>query len=106
MTYATAKAAREALQEQTRIAGDRLKAIPGVGSGPMGLTPDHVKNSPDYKDARLTYDRAFEAERRYNALFVKMYKREIQADRKARRASPIDDVNENVRVAVRLVPRA
>jgi len=63
---AVIEAARAALEAEHKAAGAALRAIPGIGSGRMGLTPDHVKASPDYRAARAAYDRAFAALRRFN----------------------------------------
>lgn len=50
-----------------KAASAALKAIPGVGSGPMGLTPEHIRLSPEYRAAKTAYDRAFQAVRAENA---------------------------------------
>lgn len=85
-TYTQAKLARDAL-EQANIAADKaLKAIPGINSGPMGLTPDSVKSSDVYKAAKRDFDTTWQALRDFNSAFVRKYKKEIAADRKARAA--------------------
>lgn len=59
-------------EEMTRLenlvdqAAKAVKAVPGVGTGPMGLTPDEVKQSEAYRKAKAEYQRAFEALRTYN----------------------------------------
>lgn len=60
-TYAEAKDARDQLDQLRRRACANLAAIPGVGSGPMGLTPDAVKFSPAYRAAKAEMDRLFTA---------------------------------------------
>lgn len=85
MTY------QEFRQEQSRLwaamdnAGARLKAIPGVGSGAMGLTPDSVKQSAAYRDARREFDSAMRALQRFNAANVKRFAKEAAAERRAQR---------------------
>ena len=58
--------ARAALEAEHKAAGEALRAIPGIGSGRMGLTPDHVKQSPEYKAARAAYWLAHDRLRRFN----------------------------------------
>ena len=53
--------------------------------GPMGLLPDAVKLSPEFRHAKASYDHAFQAIRAFNGPFVKQFKKEIKADRFARR---------------------
>lgn len=83
--YHAALAARTKLEHERACATAALKAIPGVGSGPMGLTPDHVKANPQYQRARRILDAALAAERRFNVWFVKTFKADIEADREQRR---------------------
>lgn len=40
MNYAEFKALREPLEARQDAASKSLRAIPGISSGPMGLTPD------------------------------------------------------------------
>jgi hypothetical protein len=53
------------LDEQDRTS-KALRAIPGIGGGPMGLTPDSVKNSPEYKAARAAWTKAWNELRAFN----------------------------------------
>lgn len=82
VTYANAKAAGEALQARVDAAGAALGAL--SGGGPMGLTPDDVKASPAWRTAKAAFDQAFARLRRFNAGFVKTYRAEIKAERRAR----------------------
>lgn len=54
--------------------------------GPMGLTPDHIKASPEYKADKLNCTIAFNALRSFNKSFVKVFKKEIRAERRLRYA--------------------
>lgn len=83
MTYAIAKAAKAALEAAEREASANLRKVPGIGSGPMGLTPDAVKARPDYQAAKAAHDRAFGQLRRFNAGFCRTYKAEMRAERRA-----------------------
>lgn len=59
---------RDALEAETKAAGLALKAFP---KGPMGLTPDSVKATLEYKSAKNRYDKAFAALRAFNAKRLK-----------------------------------
>lgn len=85
MSFAIAKVTASLLQSDYSAASRNLKAIPGVGSGPMGLTPDDVRARPDYRIAKEAMDKAFAALRAFNARYVKQYKKELAAERKAKR---------------------
>ncbi len=54
---------RDELERRVKEAGSKLKVFP---KGKMGLTPDDVKASPEWKSAKSEYNRAFEALRSYN----------------------------------------
>lgn len=82
--YHIAKAAQAALMVETKNASKTLRAIPGVGSGAMGLTPDAVRLSPEYRAAKAAFDAAFARERAFNGRYVKQFAKEIRAERRAR----------------------
>lgn len=67
-------AAQAAIEARVRAASATLKAIPGVGMSEMGLTPDAVKQSPEYQEASRRYRMAFEALRAFNKRHLKEIK--------------------------------
>lgn len=81
--------AREALNLRLEIASESLRKIPGIGSGLMGLTPDSVKQSPEYRQAMGQYRAAFNALRELNGRCVKRFKTELARERQERRAAMI-----------------
>lgn len=81
ITYDEAKARADTLNAAVKAAGDVLRAYP---TGPMGLTPDDVRATPQWKANKLAYDRAFAALRTFNQSFTKTFARQIRAERKAR----------------------
>lgn len=83
LPYAIAKATQAHLHAATSAAQTALKAIPGVGTGTMGLTPDSVKTSAEYRLAKSALDAAFTAERAFNSTFTKQFAKEIRAERKS-----------------------
>jgi hypothetical protein len=87
--FPAAKAHYDALSEAAEVASKRLRAIPGIGSGPMGLTPDAIKFSPEYREASAAYQRAAGILKDYAKGYCRTFKREIAADRDARRAALI-----------------
>lgn len=51
-----------------REAATALRAIAGDRS-PEGLTPDHIKRSPEYREAKRRHSAAFAVMRSYNGIF-------------------------------------
>ena len=85
MDYEQAKARADELHRLTGEAGAALNAfIDQYPKGPFGLTPDNVKAMPEHQQLKAAYDRAFEAQRSFNAMFVKNFAKERKADRAAR----------------------
>lgn len=82
MTYTEAKAKCAEVETRVCAAGAALKAFP---KGSMGLTPDAVKASPEYKAAKAEFDAAFFAQRQINRFINKHFKQERLADVRARR---------------------
>lgn len=85
--FAAYVAARDLLESQAKAAAKALAAIPGIGSGTMGLTPDSVKQSREYREAKALYSSAHEALRKLNAGNVKRFALELRREREAARAA-------------------
>lgn len=62
---------QRAIEQRVRDASNALKAIPGVGMGEHGLTPDAVKASAEYQEAHRRFRIAFESLRQFNARHIK-----------------------------------
>ena len=86
MTYLEAKTTRDAIEADVSRLSAVLQSFP---TGPMGLTPDATKASPEYRAAKVAFDAAFERSRRFNGLFVKAFADEIRAERLSRRAAQV-----------------
>jgi hypothetical protein len=82
LDYEGFKAARAVVDAEVDSASKELKKFP---RGNMGLTPDDVKNSPEFKSTKRAYDVAFKKLQTLNKTYVKRFKKELAADRKARR---------------------
>ena len=61
----------------------------GTGSGAMGLTPDHIKFTPEFRNARARSQGIMEIERKFNQVFSKRFKKEIIAHIAAKRAAKL-----------------
>ncbi len=89
--FAAFIAARDIIESDCRAASDRLAAL-GANSGPMGLTPDSVKFSPEFRQARADYESAFRALQSLNRRNAKRFAPEIRAramlERERRAAMP------------------
>lgn len=80
--YPEALARRDALELAVSQCGSALKAFP---RGAMGLTPDAIKSSPEFRAAKEAYNRAFAELRAFNADFVKRYAKDEAKRRASRR---------------------
>ena len=85
--YIIARAVKLQLEREAESASRAWNAIPGVGAGALGLTADSVKQSPEYRRARLAYDAAVRAVRDYNRAFMREHGRQYCADLRRERAA-------------------
>lgn len=83
MTFAEAKATAAAIEAEISAAEVALRAFP---VGPMGLTPDAVKVTPEFRAAKKAFDASFAKLRAFNAVFTKTFSRELREERLLRRA--------------------
>lgn len=74
--FKAATARRDALESEAQKHSQTLQGFP---KGNMGMTPEHVKNSPEFREARTNYDRAHSQLRDFNSGYVKQFKNEIRA---------------------------
>lgn len=79
------RAAREALCNRMRDAAERMAAIPGVGSGLFGLTPDHIKATPQWRAAHFAHWQAHTALADLNRRNVKRFRHELAQERREQR---------------------
>lgn len=78
-----ARALRDQWDAEAKAASEALGAM--SGGGPMGLTPDAVKFSPVYHNAKRAYDRAADRLRNLNGWIMRTYRKEARADAQAAR---------------------
>ena len=81
MNYIESKNFRKSLEDACETSGRELRKFT---RGLMGLTPDNVKATPEWKSARHGFDIAFSKLRQFNRTFTKAFKREILAERNAK----------------------
>lgn len=81
MTFEQATQMRDIFEAQMKQASAALRAVPGVGTGTMGLTPDNVKASAAYQDAKRRFEWDFANLRKFNAWYVKTFKIELKKAR-------------------------
>lgn len=84
MTYDQAKAVRAKYELLHDHCADTLTQVSGK-PGPMGLTPDHIKSTDTWKNAYMLERKAFAMMRDFNGFMVKNFKKEMAAERKAKR---------------------
>lgn len=82
-----AKQSAIVLENAVKAASDKLREFDKYGKSSMGLTPDHVKATPEWKKAKAEYEKAFSEMRAFNGWYVKAFKKELAAERKARYTS-------------------
>ena len=81
MNYEEAKLRKQELEEKNNEHSVRLNTFE---KNSLGMTPDHIRELPEYQKAKQDFDRSFAELRNFNGQYVKMFKKEIQADRRKR----------------------
>lgn len=74
---------------QLDAAHDAIIWPEGCGTGPMGLTPDHIKFGPEFRNARARSEGIKAIQRKFVPVFSKRFKKEIIAHRDAKRAAKL-----------------
>ena len=82
--YAKAKAAVDAAYARSNAADAVMKKFP---TGAMGLTPDSVKATPEWKAAYAESNAALAEIQKANAFMLKNFPNEVRAERDAKRAA-------------------
>lgn len=57
--FEIAKQSKKALEVALDSACDALKAFDSYGKTDMGMTPDHVKAMPEWREVKREFDAAF-----------------------------------------------
>ena len=72
MTFQEFKNQQSTLEKKVNLYSKALKKYP---KGKMGLTPDHVKFSPEYQKDKLNFERAFKSLQSFNKKHLKTFKK-------------------------------
>ena len=83
MNYETFILSIQAYEAMSDKCTKRLKEIKGSGSGPMGLTPNRIKFSPEYQESLKAYNRVHNSIRQLNSLVPKEYLKRRATERRA-----------------------
>lgn len=83
--FEDAKAERDLIQKEVDAAGAVLRTFPK--GGPLGLTPDAVRATPEFRAANARFQKAFARLRAFNTIYVKRFANEIRAERAQRYGS-------------------
>ena len=83
-SYVQAREIADTAERAQKEAGALLRSFPRLANG---LTPDHVRATPEWQTAKRKADAAFAALRSINQIIMRHYKREYMADRAARLAA-------------------
>jgi len=94
-TFRQGLAIHARLEQAEKAASARLRAIPGVGSGRMGLTPDHVRASAEFKQAKAAHVQAAAQLAQFNGRFCKLFATELREERDRRRHERFDGARVN-----------
>lgn len=73
---------QEQLLAEVSVCGAALRQFP---KNSIGITPDDVKASPEFRAAKAAYDAAFQGLRNFNSAFTKAFGNELRAHRLSQR---------------------
>jgi hypothetical protein len=76
-------AKKRQIESQLEKASKTLNQFPK--GGPLGLTPDNVKRSPQWQLAKASFEKLAKQARAFNQWFIKQYKVEYREHRRALR---------------------
>ena len=77
MDFAHFKIIRNELNREMDVCSEAMQIFP---RNQNGLTPDHVKATQEWKEARARSDMAFWKVRKFNGTYAKQFKEEIKKE--------------------------
>lgn len=86
MSFEQASARADQLWDEARRCGRFLDSFP---KGPMGLTPDRVKSTPEYRQAYEGFEKAKRDLQLFNNWYTKTFQKEIVQARRERYSQPV-----------------
>jgi hypothetical protein len=88
MNYEEFKALKAIQDERTDIASDLMNSF-AKHKLPNGLTPDHIKQTEQWKEAKKQWNTQFSRTRELNKLGNRLFKKEIREDHRLKREALI-----------------
>lgn len=82
MNYETYILSIESLEADAKKWSDKIRKLKGTNSGNMGLPPEGVRLSPEYKQAKKCYSVFFNGIRRLNGMVPKSYLKRAAIERR------------------------
>jgi hypothetical protein len=79
--FEDAKAERDLIQKEVDASSAILRAFP---KGPLGVTPDAVRATPEFRSANARFQKAFARLRAFNTIYTKRFVKEIRAEHSRR----------------------
>lgn len=83
MTYLQAKAIKEEMNDKLNILETKLKEFQVAGCN--GFVSDSLRNTSEYRNIKIKFDKLFIEFQQFNKMFVKEFKKEIATERRLRR---------------------
>jgi hypothetical protein len=83
MTFEEAKLTKALMENDVAETNAALALFPRSA---MGLTPDDVKASPEFRAAKVAFEKSFGKLRAFNGVITKKFAKEMRQERLMRRA--------------------
>ena len=90
MNYETYISSIKSLEADAKKWSNEMLKLKGTNSGNMGLTPDKVKFSPEYKQAKKCYSVFFNGIRKLNGMVPKSYPKRAAIERRRLREQALE----------------
>jgi Na+/phosphate symporter len=78
--FSTYDSFKQAKNQQNQIVDNLSDMLNSFPRGNMGLTPDHIKNSDEYRKIKSQYTKEFSKLQQINQQGIKQYKKEIRKE--------------------------
>ena len=88
-SFSIALSAQSQLNEVLDFANEALSKYP---KGDMGLTPDHIKATPQWQAEKRAFENAMRNLREFNAAMLRKYKKEYRQHVAKERATKLQSV--------------
>lgn len=89
MNYQDSMVYKATLERKHDEAANDLKSLVGNERGAFNLTPDSIKQTPEWKSAYQKERAAFNAMRDFNMHMARNFKKELRAERDAKRQAKL-----------------